>query len=157
MFILLVDATAGPSICEGKMLPELAVVYVSGLPVSAALTGLHSFLFRRKMRSTRMLNVQNNLRSIDMFWSDSESKIKPFTVSDFEKDQSAYYRTVIILGIVCFFLSWAGFALQLLVMASIRYFAMPRLERKVFASSLAEKTLSPNEAKSIVTALQTTH
>ena len=138
------------------MLPELAVVYVSGLPPSAALTALHSFLFRRKMQSAQMMNVQNNLRSIDMFWSDTESKIKPFAASDFEKDQIAYYRTVLILGIVCFFLSWVGFALQLLVMASIRYFAMPRLERKVFASALTEKTLSPSEVKSIVTELQTT-
>ena len=125
------------------MLPELAVVYASGLIPSAGLTALHSFLFRRKMHSTQMMNVQNNLRSIDMFWSDSESKIKPFAISDFEKDQSAYYRTVLILGTVCFFLSWVGFALQLL---------------KVFASALTEKTLSPSEVKSIVTELQaTTH
>jgi hypothetical protein len=124
------------------MLPELAAVYVIGLPATAALTGLHAFLYRRKMKSAEMSNIQSNLRTIGKYWSDSESKIKEFSEDSFAQDQRAYGKTVLWLGLFCFGFSWIGFFLQLLVMVSIRYIARPRLERAFFSSELAYKKLT---------------
>src|SRR4051812_45675384 len=102
------------------MVPELALTYVIGLPATGSLTGLHAFLFRRKINSIEMRTVQTNLQQVGLFWSDTESKIKPYTPDAVDADTQNYYKTVLWLGLFCFFLSWIGFFLQLLVMVSIR-------------------------------------
>ncbi len=131
------------------MAPELGIAYVAGLPATASLTALHAFLFKRKMNSLKMRNVQTNLGLVGKFWSDSEGKIKDLAPNmGIEQDKRAYYRTVLWLGIFCFGLSWIGFFLQLLVMLSIRYLARPRLERKVFESPLAETVCEPSKVRS---------
>src|SRR4051812_32509323 len=123
------------------MVPEMAAAYVIGLPATAGLTGLHAFLFRRKMNSAKMRNIQMNLQSVNLFWSDAEGKIKPWSEGAVEADRKTYFTTVKWLGILCFFLSWIGFFLQLLVMVSIRYLARPRTERKIYDSDLTTARL----------------
>lgn len=124
------------------MLPELAVAYVTGLPANALLSGLHAFLFHQKMRSNAMAQVQTNLAKLDLFWSDSESKVKRIGETNQTTDKASYYRTVLRLGVICFFMSWLGFFLQLLVMISVRFIARPRLEKALFSSELAQQNLS---------------
>lgn len=131
------------------MIPELAVVYVAGLPANAALSGLHAFLFRMKMRS-----VQANLSRVGFFWSDSKSKIRRIGDDTEAKDIAAYYKTVIRLGVICFVLSWVGFFFQLLVMFSIRFLARPGLERAVLTSDLAARELTSEEVKAALSDIE---
>lgn len=129
------------------MAPELAAVYVVGLVPSASLTALHLFLFRRKIKSEEMQTLQVNLQKVNLFWSESNGEISTLEQGTPAQSERKYFRNVIIFGIIFFFLSWIGFFVQLLIMISLRYLAMPRVERALFASRLAEEDLIESEVR----------
>ena len=60
-------------------MPELAVGFLAGFFVTSLLVGLHIFLQIKKQNSKPMRQVQANLQKINLFWSDSEVDIKPWS------------------------------------------------------------------------------
>lgn len=130
------------------MIPEIAAAYVAGLVPSSALTGLHLFLFRRKIKSKEMRCLQINLQKVNLFWSESNGEISTLEQGTPTLSERKYFRNVLIFGVIFFFLSWIGFFVQLLIMISLRYLAMPRVERALFASRLAADELSEAEVRS---------
>lgn len=129
------------------MIPEIAAAYVTGLVPSSALTGLHLFLFRRKIKSKEMICLQNNLQKVNLFWSESSGEISTLEQGTPALSERKYFRNVIIFGVIFFFLSWIGFFVQLLIMISLRYLAMPRVERALFQSRLAKELMTEAEVR----------
>lgn len=129
------------------MIPEMAAAYLTGLVPSAALTALHLYLFRRKIKSNEMTCLQTNLQKVNLFWSESNGEISTLEQGTPAQSERKYFRNVLIFGVFFFFLSWIGFFVQLLIMISLRYLAMPRVERALFASRLAAEELSEADVR----------
>lgn len=129
------------------MLPEMAFGYAVGMVPSAALTGVHLSLHHRKIHSPEMRRLQENLGKVGLFWCETESRIRPLKPESLQKDFAKYQRSVILLGGLCLFLSWLGFLIQLGIMASIRYLAISRMEKRLFQSPLIDKALSASEVQ----------
>ena len=130
------------------MIPEIAAAYVTGLVPSSALTALHLYLFRRKIKSKEMHCLQSNLQKVNLFWSESNGEISTLEQGTPALAERKYFRNVIIFGVFFFFLSWIGFSVQLAIMISLRYLAMPRVERALFASRLAHQDLPESDVRS---------
>jgi hypothetical protein len=130
------------------MVPEVAAAYIAGLVPSSALTALHLFLFRRKIKSQEMQTLQANLHKVNLFWSESNGEISTLEQGTPTQSERKYFKNVLIFGVIFFFLSWIGFFVQLLIMISLRYLAMPRVERALFASRLAKEYLTEVEVRS---------
>lgn len=138
------------------MVPELAAAYVTGLVPSSALTALHLYLFRRKIKSAKMHTLQVNLQKVNLFWSESNGEISTLEQGTPAQSERRYFKNVIIFGIIFFFLSWIGFFVQLLIMISLRYLAMPRVERALFASRLANEEMPEKEVRAELQTLRGT-
>ncbi len=135
-------------------MPELAFGYLIGFTATLSLVALHIFLQGRKQKSSAMRNIQSNLKKINLFWADSEADIKSYSPGAEKADLEKSIRSICIAGTAFTFMSWAGFFLQLTVMASIRFLAIKRLESKLFDSELAKVDLTPEVAQSEVNRLQ---
>ena len=112
--------------------------------------GLHMGLQSRKQKSLAMRQVQSNLKKIDMFWSDSESQIKDYFPGAEKSDAEKSIRSILISGLGFAFLSWLGLFFQLVLMISLRYLAVKRVEIRLFESELAEKDLDAVKSREIV-------
>ncbi|MBC7740617.1 MAG: hypothetical protein H7061_00365 [Bdellovibrionaceae bacterium] len=128
-------------------MPELAFGYLVGFFATLLLVGLHLFLQTQKQKSKAMRQVQSNLKKIGFFWSDSEAEIKPYTAGAEKADLNKSIKSILISGIAFTFMSWVGFVLQFIIMLSLRFLAVKRLERNVFDSELAANELSPTQIK----------
>lgn len=137
------------------MLPELAAAYVAGLIPSAALTALQVAMDGRKRRSPAMRLLQKNLAGVDLYWAESHSQFRSLQDGSETADRESYLKSVTTLGAICFFLSWIGTFVQLVIVASAAKLAVPRLERVVFSSPLTSKTLSPDETRAALREIQT--
>lgn len=91
--------------------------------------------------------LQVNLQKVNLFWSESNGEISTLEQGTPAQSERRYFRSVIIFGVIFFFLSWIGFFVQLLIMISLRYLAMPRLERALFASKLARDEMSEKQVR----------
>lgn len=130
-------------------MPELAAAYGVGLILTLCLMGLHMFLQSRKQRSPEMRQVQSNLKKINLFWSESESQIKDYAPGAETKDAQKSIRSILVSGIGLAFLSWLGLFFQFVLMLSLRYLAVKRLEIRLFESELAEKDLDAEKSREI--------
>lgn len=131
-------------------MPELAVVYLVGFLITAGLVALHIFLQIQKQKSTEMRFIQSNLKKINLFWSDCDANIKEFQIGAEEKDLDKSIKSILLSGVGFTFLSWLGFLFQLVVMMSLRYLAVKRLERNLFSSELSENEVSNEKTREIV-------
>jgi hypothetical protein len=129
--------------------PELAFGYLIGFAATTFLVALHIFLQVRKQQSVKMRFIQKNLRKNDLFWSDCESTIKTYSVQAEKDDLEKSLKSIMISGAAFVFMSWAGFILQLILMLSIRFLAVKRLERNLFESELATKDLTREQVVTI--------
>jgi hypothetical protein len=134
-------------------MPELALGYGIGFIATLCLVGLHVFLQTQKQKSRPMRQVQANLKKIGLFWSETESSIKNDEAGGEKHDAQKSVKSVLLSGTWFVFLSWLGFFLQLIVMISLRYLAVKRLEVRLFESELAEKDLSAEKSREIATQL----
>lgn len=133
------------------MAPEMAVSYVVGWIPSAAVTGLHFYLHRKKVRSAPYQQLQKNLRKVNLVWRESRANMEPFAEGKEERDLALYEKNLLLMGTFFFFLSWAGFVFNLIILVSMHKLAVSRKEQKIFASPLTERDL---EAKDIETILK---
>lgn len=133
------------------MAPEMAVSYVVGWIPSAAVTGLHFYLHRKKVRSGPYQQLQKNLRKVNLIWRESRADIETFTEGKEERDLALYEKNLLLMGTFFFFLSWAGFVFNLIILVSMHKLAVSRKEQKIFASPLTQRDL---EAKDIETILK---
>ncbi len=127
------------------MAPELAVSYVVGWIPSLAVTALQYRYHKKRIQSPAFQQLQKNLAQVETYWSETQSGFLPLHPDSFQKDQESFKRSLWIMGAIFFFMSWLGFIFNLIVLLSIRWMAVPRLERKVFASTLCEKQLPHKE------------
>lgn len=126
-------------------MPELAAMYLVSAILNLLLMCLHLFLQNRKNHSSQMLNLQTNLAKISLAWSDRRGELVAKTDYDADEDWSRQKRTILVAGFFCALISWPGLFFQLVLMASIRYLARPRLEKRLWESELAKKELSPEQ------------
>lgn len=136
------------------MAPEMAVAYVAGLIPSTLVSGAHLLLFKRRINSPPVRLLQNNLAEVGLYWSESSASIRECREGSAKRDEQLYLRGVKILGLGCFFLSWVGVFFHLLILLSLRYIAMPRLERALMRSSLATRSLSAEETRRALIEIQ---
>lgn len=120
-------------------MPELAFGYLVGFIITALLVALHVFLQIQKQKSTSMRLVQSNLKKINLFWSESESSIKKYEVDGEKKDFDKCIKSILISGFGFMFLSWLGFLFQFILMLSLRYLAVKRVETNLFESALSKQ------------------
>jgi uncharacterized membrane protein YvbJ len=132
------------------MLPELAISYVVGATSSVSLSGLHIFLYRKKIGSHAFKQLQANLNQCGLYWSDIESQIKPGTNEDTQSDHNKYIKSVLLSGAIFAALTWLGFILQFLMMFSIRYLTISRQEIRIFSSDLSKKIIPPEQVRTLV-------
>ncbi|MBC7419744.1 MAG: hypothetical protein H7328_03355 [Bdellovibrio sp.] len=123
-------------------MPELAAGYLLGFICTLLLVGLHIVLQTRKQKSKAMRQLQSNLKKINLFWSDSEADLKPYSAGAEKLDAEKSLKSILISGAGFIFLSWFGFLFQFILMLSVRFLAVKRLERNLFNSELAEIELS---------------
>lgn len=135
------------------MAPELAAAYVVGWFPSLAVTGVQYWLHERKRKSKSVAQLQKNLSLIDKYWCESQGKVLDHNEQVIAHDRDSFKKTILISGALFFFLSWLGFFLNLLILISIHYLAVSRLEKEVFSSDLARRDLTPDEAKDFFSSL----
>lgn len=131
-------------------MPEIAAAYAAGIFLTFCLVGLHIYLQSHKQKSLAMRQVQNNLKKINLFWSESESEIKAYEPLAEKQDAEKSIRSILISGVGFIFLSWLGFFLQLILMFSLKYLAVKRVETRLFESELAEKDLDAEKSRDLV-------
>lgn len=135
------------------MAPELAAAYVVGWIPSLAVTGLHFWLHERKRKSKSVVQLQKNLSQIDKYWCESQGRVLDLTEQVITHDRDSSKKTILISGALFFFLSWLGFFLNLVILISIHYLAVSRLEKEIFSSDLASRDLTPDEVKNFFSSL----
>lgn len=131
-------------------MPELAIAYAVGFVLTLCLMGLHMILQSRKQQSQKMRQVQFNLKKINLFWADSESEIKEYSLGSEKADAQKSMRSILISGIGFAFLSWLGLFLQFVLMISLRFLAVKRVEIRLFESDLAENDLDAAKSREII-------
>lgn len=114
-----------------------------------------------KERYHSKLDGESDTKECDQPKSGNESDIKQSRVdadegdpekNDVEKeDLEKSIRSILISGIGFAFLSWLGLFLQFVLMASLRYLAVKRIEIRLFESELAEKDLIAEKSRDLVT------
>lgn len=132
------------------MAPELAAAYVVGWVPSAAVTGLHIYLHRKKVRSSEYRFLQKNLQKMNLLWRESRAEIEPFSEGKEARDLAAYEKNLLLMGTFFLFLSWAGFVFNLIVLVSMHKLAISRKEQKIFASPLTRGELNVDDIETIL-------
>ncbi len=136
------------------MAPEMAAAYVAGLIPSTLVTGARLLLFRQKVRSPTWLQVQKNLKVVGMYWSESAASVRTLAESHPVQDNASYMKGLKFLGFACIALSWAGVFFHLIILLSLRYLAVPRIEIAVLRSTLARRDLSSAEVMDVLAEIQ---
>ncbi len=137
-------------------MPEIALGYLVGFLLTAGLVALHVFLQLRKLKSAEMILLQKNLKRINLFWSESESAVKDYAEGIDVTDKQKNIRSILISGTGFSVLSWLGLSMQFILMLSLRYLAVKRIELRLFESDLALKELSPEISREILKKLMPT-
>jgi hypothetical protein len=132
------------------MAPEMAVSYVIGWIPSAVTTGLQIWFHRKKVKSLAYQQLQNNLKKIDLMWSESTSDIEPFIEGKEEEALKSYEKSILLMGALFLLLSWLGFFFNLAVLLSVHFLAVSRREQKIFSSSLSIKDVDKMEVALIL-------
>lgn len=132
------------------MAPEMAISYVVGWIPSATVTGIHFYLHRKKVRSVPYRQLQNNLHKVGLIWRESRSDIETFAEGKEERDLVLYEKNLLLMGTFFFFLSWAGFVFNLIILVSMHKLAISRKEQKIFASPLIERDLNASDIETIL-------
>lgn len=136
------------------MAPEMAAAYVAGLIPSTLVAGAHLLLFRQKVRTPTWSQIQKNLNKVGMYWSESAAAVRTLADGAPETDITAYMRGLRLLGLACIVLSWAGMFFHLIILLSLRYLAVPRIETAVLESSLAQRDLTSAEVMDALAEVQ---
>lgn len=137
------------------MLHVMAGVYILCLVISALSSGLFILSMKKHFKSRAYLNLNSNLSALDFFWSDSRSEILPLTANAIERDQKEAIQSFLRIALLATFTSVIGCLFLMLYIFSATNLAQPRLEKKIFASALAQNTiLSVDEIKILVLKLQ---
>lgn len=121
-------------------MPELAAAYAVGILSSLLLTGLFLFLWSRYRSREAAITLAENLKLVNLYWSDREDRLKPWDEVEFRKDREKAFNSLLATSVGLSFLSWAGFFFILLLMISYRFLARSRLENRLFNSPLANET-----------------
>lgn len=132
------------------MAPELALSYVVGWIPSAAVTGMHFYLHRKKVHSSTYQQLQKNLRKVGFIWRESRSDIETFAEGKEARDLALYEKNLLLMGTFFFFLSWVGFVFNLIILVSMHKLAISRKEQKIFASPLTDRDLEASDIETIL-------
>jgi len=97
----------------------------------------------RKSRRQQLLNIHENLKQIDLAWSNNEANIKPAANVDFFKENYREKKWFLLAGAVLSMASWLGFFLLVVLILSLEFLAKPRIERALFESDIAKNKLLP--------------
>ena len=136
-------------------MPELAAAYAVGVFASLSLTIVFYFLWSRYRDRTAARTLNENLKSVLLYWSDREDRLKSFTEEEERADRKQGAISLIATSAGLSFLSWAGFFFILILMLSYRYLARSRLEKRLFESELAnEKRLPPLRVAALVSEIK---
>lgn len=117
--------------------------------LSALVISWHLSFVRSSFNSKKYLILNQNLKKLNLFWSNTESNFVELHENSLAEDRKKALRTVALIGILAF-ASLPGFLLVLASVLSIRYLARPRKERFVFQSDLSDKDLEIAQIKDLV-------
>ena len=137
------------------MIHIMAGVYVVSFLISSVMSLLYIWSMKKYYQSAPYLNLNSNLASLGLYWSDSQSEILPALPQSIYQDQSEAIKSFSRVALLASFTSIIGCLFLSLFIFSIRKVAKPRLEKKILASKLAQQIkLDPEEIKEIVLSLQ---
>lgn len=135
-------------------MPELALGYSVGFLMSAILSGIFLYTWRRRRQSGSHLALSNNLKKVGFYWSEDRDSLLPWTETVEQEDlKSAFKNMALTCGLLVFF-SWAGFLFILILMISYNHLAKSPLQRSLYKSTLVENAnLSEQEIQTILNQL----
>lgn len=132
------------------MIPELTAAYLSGMVPAAAMAGTIALVQARKAKSKQTQTLQANLALLSYQWSDRQSAIVMLSERQKEKEAKLAARGNSLMFAFGIFASWLGFLILLLLFVSMNYIAVPRVERRLYESDLANKILAPDQVEAIL-------
>ena len=121
------------------MLPELLVGYTVGLVPASSLCLAHHLRNRKRENSLPTTLLQNNLRKVNLYWSQYEGQIIPFSIESLQIEAERQKKAMLTIAIIFSVSSWPGFFFHLIVFAS----PPSRFEKTVFSSDLCKSEHSP--------------
>lgn len=139
------------------MLPELAVAYVVGAAAAGGLLCAHTHVASKRSRSKEMSNLQNNLSLLGLYWSERSSQALKLEEGNPRDEHQRYMRDLLIFGFMGVALSWVGFFFHFVIFISMKYIAVPRIERDLFSSRLAREKLTFVDVENELARLRATH
>lgn len=136
------------------MAPEIALVYGLGLIPSALMSAVHFESQRRKQKTPALLQIQRNLKKLNLFWADYAGEIQSLNDSSPSQDFEKFKKGLIISSYFFISLSWIGLCFHLLLFISIKKWTRPRIERQLMESRLATEDLNENDTHQTLKELQ---
>ena len=141
-------------------MPELALVFFIGMITTLIFNLIHIWKVQKHFYSQKYLQIQENLKHAQKYWSAANSEILTLTSTDqqqnlIKKDQQKTKNSAFILLGLTTFMSWFGFLLFLLYIFSMYKIARPRIEQKLFSSSIASIALDPQQTQAAIDQINT--
>jgi len=129
-------------------MPELAIAFTFGAMTTTVV--LIIALIRENIiaKSSELRMLQQNLSLIQKRWSNSADKV----VDQNEKEGLSFFKSMLIFGVFCIFLSWFGLIFFCLIYFSIQLMKNPQ-KKILLTSQLAVKPHLPEETLQIVNTL----
>ncbi|MGZ3770355.1 MAG: hypothetical protein ACXVCP_03220 [Bdellovibrio sp.] len=128
----------------------MAAAYIIGWIPSACVTGLQILTHRKKVRSTKYRQLQENLKKVNLVWREAHSELEAYETDKEFHDLKKFEKDIFLMGTFFFFLSWLGAFFNFVVFISIHFLALSNKERKIFSSELTERDLPVNNIEEIL-------
>ena len=124
-------------------------VWIVCFILSMCLVTWNYFSILKKLKSSRLINVNLNLKKINQYWSVTNENFETLEQDCIEKDKARALKSAIMLGFLGL-TSFIGFLLLLAIVVSLRFLIKERRTTAVFQSELAKNShLLESEVESI--------
>lgn len=129
-------------------MPELAAIYFLGFLASLVLGSIFGINQRAKYHSKSYLLLQKNLKLLNLRWNDLNLSVETFKdehqqAKEYQKARLTSF-SIILVGML---LSWLGLLFLVVIWTSLKLIGNSQLEKNIYASSLTESELTPDEVK----------
>lgn len=135
------------------MVEILLGAWLASLVLSLPLTAWNIGSVLKLARSKKLLNLNENLKKLGLFWSITRENFQSLEQSNPEDDAKKSIRNFILLGALGLF-SVLGLFILFVVTVSIHKLIRNRTAEQIFKSELAQKqNLEPKQVETLVASL----
>lgn len=131
------------------MVEVIIVIWLTCFILSSALVTWNYFSTIQKLKSKSLINLNANLKKIDMYWSVSNENFEKLEMDSVQKDKAQALRSSLFLGFLGL-ASVIGFLLLLAIVLSLRFLIKERRTIAVFKSELTKNSeLSKDQVENL--------